>query len=723
MLIVGLLLSLNSNGELNKPVFKYQLADAELLHRSFNLKEYHAAAGKKPVTIAILDNQYQGLFPVPKRGAIDLTGTQFVLPSNVEWITQFDERLIKDLQKEIGPAFHPVKLLEEFKANGTHGTEMYLTIRKMLNDDDQNFKFLLYPVNNPEQAIYAAEDLIERRIKTKENIVVCSSQVWRQSSKGGLYTKLLASINEAVAEGIHWYQAAGNYGESVYNFPRNRDLEFSKLAKKIDKDGKEVEVDFVKFPGGSHYLRFNNHIDENQFVITLEWEDDAQTGKDLDLHLYQAAEEKEGKKGAFLWRESVRTQVKSGEEKKGRGYTDESSERLEVTLPSSNGKDFLIAISTKDKSKFDAGSHGIRVIVTSKKPYTMESGNLVRTFQFLSATSDNELPFGANSNAHIIGNFGFFSPRGPTANGEGKPDFILPRNYIRLTTRTGEIYGTSYSNAMMAGIGALMLSVVPELTPQNFLKFRTKDIKSYYEMDGWSFSRDALREKMKGKQEICNKLSAEVGLDTCGFKELPDGRIIVGTSVSPSKLFPNYEEGTQFTYYLYPLSKTSTRTVKDPDREKIEPAREVKVADGYTVKKYVGNDVKTRHTGLFYLGVNIYGQLMVYETMATTVTPKYEDETVPPKYQTIPEKRIRVAGEYRTVTDTLVEIKAWKQKTDSDRMPWQEIGISPGEFVQILSLKGPNLFGTGTVLDGTEADPRIWKTPTIAQAKKEGEGK
>ena len=131
-------------------------------------------------------------------------------------------------------------------------------------------KFYLLNANGPTMLRRAVRYAIEQEVDV---ILFCGSFEGGGNGDGrGPINRIVA---DALAAGIPWVNAAGNYGRRVYDGPV-RVLPDGYLRL---RDGSDVAA-----------LRFRNHLDENTVTVTLTWNDyreqeDAGTDKDLDLYV------------------------------------------------------------------------------------------------------------------------------------------------------------------------------------------------------------------------------------------------------------------------------------------------------------------------------------------------------------------------------------------------------------------------------------------------------
>ena len=252
-----------------------------------------------------------------------------------------------------------------------------------------------------------------------------------------------AVVDDAVAAGIIWVNAAGNYGGSVYNGPVD-----------VGPGG------FLRFgPASMTALRFRNRLDENAVTLTLTWNDyrdaeDAGTDKDLDLVV-------EDSQGRVVGTSELR-QVGKGIEA-GEGQTKNPRERL--TLTDLAAGEYRIRVRAKT---FNFGPRDrLRVLLTAARTLPLadpETGKPVAPVEFLDATRGGEIyPPADHPGVITVGDASPASAVGPTVDGRVKPDVIVADSLARFSNGE-ESVGASNAAAYFAGVVAVMRAVEPGLT-------------------------------------------------------------------------------------------------------------------------------------------------------------------------------------------------------------------------------------------------------------------
>src|SRR5262249_13503474 len=131
-------------------------------------------------------------------------------------------------------------------------------------------QFYLLNANGPTMLRRAVRYAIEHKVD-----IILFSGAFEGGGNGDGRGFINRVVADALAAGILWINAAGNYGHRVYNGP-----------VRVDRDG---YLRFRDGPDGTA-LRFRNRLDENTVTVTLPWNDyreqeDAGTDKDLDLYV------------------------------------------------------------------------------------------------------------------------------------------------------------------------------------------------------------------------------------------------------------------------------------------------------------------------------------------------------------------------------------------------------------------------------------------------------
>jgi hypothetical protein len=261
-----------------------------------------------------------------------------------------------------------------------------------------------------------------------------------------------AIVNEAIAAGIIWINAAGNYGGSVYNGPVEHYRHgYLRLGKS----------DY------STALRFRNLLDENVVTVTLTWNDytdqeDAGTDKDLDLYV-------EDDQGRVLGSSTLR-QIK-GDRPAGPGESRNPRERVVVSdLAAAPGREFRIRV--KMHSGNFTNKDRLRILVTALRDthyHDPQTGKMTRPVQLLDASEEGEVyPPADHPEVITVGEGSRYSSLGPTADGRTKPDVVLADSTAQFSSGE-ESKGSSNAAAYFAGVVAVIKAAQPSLQARHLL--------------------------------------------------------------------------------------------------------------------------------------------------------------------------------------------------------------------------------------------------------------
>ncbi|MBN9522448.1 S8 family serine peptidase [bacterium] len=389
------------------------------------LPDYAAPANLANITVAVLDTGFAGI-----------DGKRPYLPANTTVVEHYPADFVQ--RNNLGdPAFQ-----RPFTPGDTHGRLMAQLVWATAGNRPEGPKFLLLNANGPTLFRRAVRYAVEQKVD-----VILFSGTFEAAGNFDGRGPINAAVDEAVAAGILWVNAAGNSGGKVYNGPVD-----------VGADG------YVKFRGPKQptALRFTNRFDENAVTVTLTWNDyrdaeDAGTDKDLDLVVEDAAGKVVG--------ESKLVQV-SGAKAAGAGETRNPREKLVLTdLPGvAAGQEYRIRVKAK------AGAFGprdrLRVLVSAAKdaPFTdPATGKTAFPVELLDASVGGEIyPPADHSGVLTVGDTSTSSAVGPTSDGRVKPDVILPAGVARFTGGD-ETAGSSNAAAYFAGVLAVLRAQDPAL--------------------------------------------------------------------------------------------------------------------------------------------------------------------------------------------------------------------------------------------------------------------
>jgi hypothetical protein len=252
--------------------------------------EYAAPVNLANVTVAVLDTGFAGV-----------DGNRPYLPADTKVVEHYPADFVA--RNKLGdPAFQ-----RPFAPGDAHGRQMAQLVWAISGNRPEGPKFLLLNANGPTLFRRAVKYAVEQ----KADIVLFSGTFEGAGNYDGR-GPVDAAVDEAVAAGILWVNAAGNCGGKVYNGPID-----------VGPDG------YVRFRTAAQAsaLRFSNRFDESNVTVTLTWNDyndaeDAGTDKDLDLIVEDA-------RGKVIG-ESKLAQVPGGKPA-AQGETHNPRERLTLT--------------------------------------------------------------------------------------------------------------------------------------------------------------------------------------------------------------------------------------------------------------------------------------------------------------------------------------------------------------------------------------------------------
>lgn len=663
--------------------------------------------GLSSVKVAVLDKGFKGIHPAREDG-------RRFLPKSAEVIDAYAK------------ATEDVRLDDE----DPHGTHMAHLIWAMTGYQEEGPKFRLYNANGPENFLLAVEDLL----KWKPDVVVFS-QNWETFGNFDGTGFIDQAVKEVTDEGIIWLNAAGNDGGNIYNGPVN-------LVKTENDD------QFLKFDSKSDntwYLRFKNLVDENQVTITLSWNsfdpgyEAKGTDKDLDLSLF--VQQPGAKSKRLATSKLTQTKEKTGKEDE----TIHARERISVTLPADKDNYYLLAVNAKDADKaalFDPKKDRIRVTIRGNKGsfYDEDKKKNVGAIDFVDATDTGEIPVPADGSGLAVGDLTANSAKGPTVDGRGKPDIIMQKNNVTFSDRQG-FFGTSYANAYLGGIVALLRAAEPRTMQEDLLKFRIRYPLQYLadqvQAQGWAISDVPVIDPV-----LATYIQEKWGIDYLVMAG-PGGRTAVASSESVDKLssWPKEVMDNLKDYFLYARAKRIATT----KRERVPKEVEVIVKAGYhkpTTKRelqkvlvkqggYVAVPrTKTVNYGGQFVGIDwVRGtigtyqpQLTLYYTENKYVEPEYDYKwvDVPGEPEWVPPvKKMETRYVYADVPgEDKVEKEFRYQKKKDAEWPWEKWGGLPGDYVEIIQLPEFSFIGKGAVVDGSAKSPRIWSTPSFEKLQR-----
>ena len=387
------------------------------------LPDYATNPGLKNLKVAVLDSGFDGA-----------DGKRPYLPVGTVVVEHYDKDFVRKFN--LGdPEF-----ARPFAAGNAHGRQMAQLVWAMTGNAPDGPQFLLLNANGPTMFRRAIRFAVELKVD-----VILFSGTFEGAGNFDGRGPINAAVDDAVAAGIIWVNAAGNTGGLVYNGPVD-----------VGPDG------FLRF-SEKPALRFTNRFDENAISVTLTWNDyrdteDFGTDKDLDLLVEDAA-------GRVIG-EAKQTQVPPG---KMVGENETKNPRERLTLPDlpavAAGQEYRIRVKAK------VGTFGprdrVRVLLSATKdaPFAdPDTGKFTYPVEFLDATHGGEIyPPADHPGVLTVGDGARFSAVGPTADGRVKPDVVLATSVARFSNGE-ESGGSSNAAAYFAGVVTVLRSREPTLT-------------------------------------------------------------------------------------------------------------------------------------------------------------------------------------------------------------------------------------------------------------------
>mgnify|MGYP000906991940 CR=1 FL=1 len=413
-----------------------RVANADQLRKRLGLlPDYAMVRRVEDLKVAVLDSGFEGIGP-----------DRPYLPANAVVVEHYDPAFVRAF--DLGdPEFQ-----KGFEPGNHHGREMAQIVWAVTGSRPAGPKFFLLNANGPTMLRRAICRAIVEHVD-----VILFSGTFEGGGNGDGHGPINRAVDEALAAGILWINAAGNYGRSVFQGPV-RPLPDGQLR--------------FKEKGDIAALRFRNHLDENTVTVTLTWNDyrdaeDAGTDKDLDLFV----EDWTGR----LVGSATKKQV-TWERDAGPDETRNPRERLVLEdLPASPELPGRSDVAYRVRARWKAGrftpKDRLRVLVTaSKPPYVAPGGGLPReSVEFLDASRQAEIfPPADHPLVLTVGDGSPFSSIGPTTDGRPKPDTLLDDSTIYFTDGTVS-GGSSNAAACFAGLVALMKAVEPGLKVSHLL--------------------------------------------------------------------------------------------------------------------------------------------------------------------------------------------------------------------------------------------------------------
>jgi hypothetical protein len=394
------------------------------------LPEYRNVNGIENLKIAVLDYGFEGV-----------DGKRPYLPSKTVVVEHYHPDFVRRFN--LGdPAYQ-----KPFAPGNRHGRAMAQIIWAMTGAKPEGPQFFLLNANGPTMLRRAVRYAIEAKVD-----IILFSDVFEGGGNGDGRGPVNRIVADAIAAGIIWINAAGNYGRCVYNGP-----------VQVGPDG------WLQFRSGDDgdSLRFRNRVDENSVTITLTWndyreEEDAGTSKDLDLYVTDWNGQPVG--------ESKQTQI-TGKRDAGPGETKNPRERVVLTDLSGSG-DFNYRIRVKARKNNFSANDRIRVLITAARETYLNpaNGQMEEAVPFWDASRKGEIyPPADHPLVLTVGDGSETSSKGGTLDHRVKPDVIIDDSRAYFTD--GEMSaGASNAAAYFAGIVATLKAAQPQLTAEHVFR-------------------------------------------------------------------------------------------------------------------------------------------------------------------------------------------------------------------------------------------------------------
>jgi hypothetical protein len=427
-------------GPFDEPIVRRapsHLADSKAVRERLGVSPaFDNVVGVESVKVAVLDYGFDGLGQ--GRG---------YLPDSAEIVEDYDPEFVRRFglgDPEYRKGFEPLN---------RHGREMAQIVWSVAGSRPGGPKFYLLNANGPTMLRRAVRYAIEKRVD-----IILFSGAFEGGGSGDGKGPIDRAVDEAVARGILWVNAAGNYGGRVYNGPvRVLSDGYLKLRNVADVAA----------------LRFRNRADENTITVTLTWndykdEEDAGTDKDLDLIVEDWAGRRIGS--------GEKVQV-SGAKVAGPDETRNPRERVVlVDLPKNphvpTDPDFCYRIRVRARrGRFSTGDR-IRILLTPARDTYTPAGGLgpEEAVTFVDATNEGEIYPPADAPGVLtVGEAGPSSSVGPTLDGRVKPDVVVEDSRAYFTD--GQVtYGSSNAAAYLAGVAVVLKAAEPSLRPVHLIQ-------------------------------------------------------------------------------------------------------------------------------------------------------------------------------------------------------------------------------------------------------------
>lgn len=404
-----------------------RLLDREGVRQRLGLSpEFDRMSGIENIKIAVLDYGFEGL-----------DGKRAYLPASAVVVEHYEPDFVRrhglgdpEFQRPLAPG-------------NTHGRLMAQIVWAVTGQRPGGPQFYLLNANGPTMFRRAVKFAIEAQVD-----IILFSGIFEGAGNGDGRGFINRAVSEALAAGIIWINAAGNFGGRTHEGP---------IIPQSDGS-----LRFMGTPDPTA-LRWKNRLDENTVTITLTWNDyreseDAGTNKDLDLFVEDAQGRRVGSAEA----------VQVADRPAVAGETRNPRERLVLTdLPAG---DYRIRLRAKNPGAFGPGDR-FRVLITAERTEAADpkTGAAVDGLPFLDANGRGEIyPPADNPLVITVGDTSAMSSKGATADHRRKPDVLLADSRASFSTGLTTT-GASNAAAYFAGIVAVLKAAEPRLAVRHLL--------------------------------------------------------------------------------------------------------------------------------------------------------------------------------------------------------------------------------------------------------------
>lgn len=532
-----------------------RIGNVEELRKTYGLTAY-GGVDLHNVKVAVLD---RGFTTVTKsiEGEQDLQIIDGQLPPTAVIVERYNEIF--------GDQECPVRRLEDME----HGGVMAQTVWAMTGNNPLGPQFYLLNANGRKN--FGCAIRYAREIAKVDIILFSQNFEYGGKFNGGGF--LNALVDEATASGILWINAAGNYGNRVYNGP---------------------------IPEKTTSLTLVSNASPNKVTITVTWpgsdSENVGTENDLDFEVFDKAT---GEKKPVTNVRQVRTLTKDlsdpppptpgdvfGAKKPVDSRTEDTNpfEQSTVVLGMTDDnkpKEYEIRIIRRGGSFNRTDKVRVTVMpIGDTSDTVIVDGKEVSRIEFKEAKDEKSIMIpGDNPNVVTVGDTNSYSAKGPTLDGRTKPEIVMKDSHVDLVTELAEggtsttpQGGTSHAGAMFAGWAAIGNGIrqkynLPNLKREDVIRFvqsgKTASTTRNNLVEGSipPGARVVSLQTVRDNYTLGGGLVDAVDQLTTDTAFMPfvaeDGSFILGVAKHPStmtKLFPTFsaQEGTldQWQFYV-----------------------------------------------------------------------------------------------------------------------------------------------------------------------------